>query len=146
MLYLNSKDNMMEIINTEWGLNSYLELKNRRVFTDSEYREVLKPDVMLLQSYPDNEKFNQSKFWSPATERDGKIMSDCYKMKWHQIGNGRIQLRLTVMIRGKQCFLCEAYVKEDEKTDRRMLAKLKAYAELIRRGQYTICGKWGKPT
>lgn len=60
--------------------------------------------------------------------------------------NGRIQLRLTVMIRGNQSFLREAYVKENEKTGKRKLARLKTYAELIRRGQYTVCGRWGKPT
>lgn len=136
----------MEVINTEWGLNSYLELKSKRVFTNSEYRKVLKPDVMLLKSFPNNEKFNQNKFWSPAEDHSGKIITDCYKMKWHQIGNGRIQLRLTVVIIDNQSFLCEAYVKENEKTEKRKLAKLKTYAELIRRGQYTICGRWGKPT
>ena len=101
---------------------------------------------MLLQDFSNNEKFNQNKFWSPAEDRSGKIITDCYKMKWHQIGNGRIQLRLTVMIRGNQSFLCEAYVKEIEKTEKRKLARLKTYAELIRRGQYTVCGRWGKPT
>jgi hypothetical protein len=65
------------------GLNSYLELKSKRVFTDREYREVLKRDVMLLQDFPNNEKFNQSKFWSPAEDHGGKIITDCYKMKWH---------------------------------------------------------------
>jgi len=135
----------MEIINTEWGLNSYLELKSKRVFTDSEFRQVLKPDVMLLQNFPHHEKFNQNRFWSPAEDRNGKIIPDCYKMKWHQIGNGRVQLRLTVMITNYVCYLCEAYVKDNEKTEKRMLAKLKVYAELIRRGQYIVCGKWGKP-
>jgi hypothetical protein len=117
-----------------------------RVFTDSEYREVLKPDVMLLQDFTNNEKFSQNKFRSPAEDHSGKIITDCYKMKWHQIGNGRIQLRLTVMIRGNQSFLCEAYVKENVKTEKRKLAKLKTYAELIRRSQYTVCGRLGKPT
>jgi hypothetical protein len=136
----------MEIINTGWGLNSYLELRSKHIFTDFEYRDVLKPDVMLLHEFPNHEKFNQNKFWSPAENHNKKIITDCYKMKWRQIGNGRIQLRLTVMIRDNQCFLCEAYVKENEKIEKRKLARLTTYAELIRKGQYTVCGRWRKPT
>ena len=62
-------------------------------------------------------------------------------MKWHQIGNGKVQLRLTVGIYGNECFLCEAYVKSDEKVDRRKLAKFKGYLDLIRQGCYTIRGR-----
>jgi hypothetical protein len=101
---------------------------------------------MLLQDFPNNGKFSQNKFWSPAVDRSGKIITDCYKMKWHQIRNGHVQLRLTVIIRGNESFLCEAYVKENEKTEKRNLARLKTYAELIRKGQYTVCGRWGKST
>ena len=132
----------MEIINTKWGLNSYLELKSKHVVTDADYRDVLKPDVMLLLKFPGDEKFRQAKFWSVAEDHNKNIIGCCYKMKWHQIGNGCVQLRLLVMIRNTQCFLCEAYVKENSKTDKRKLAKFKVYAELIKKGQYTICGRW----
>ena len=86
----------MEIINTEWGLNSYLELKSKRVFTDSEYREVLKPDVMFT-------KFQIMKSLTKANfgrqrRSQRKDNSECYKMKWHQMAVV-VQLRLTVMIR-----------------------------------------------
>jgi hypothetical protein len=109
----------MEIINTQWGLNAYLELKSKRVFTDIEYRNTLKPDVLLLLDFPNNEKFNQNKFWSPAEDHSGKIIADCYKMKWHHIGHGCVKLRLAVMIKNNQSFLCEAYVKDNEKTEKR---------------------------
>jgi hypothetical protein len=56
------------------GTKFLLRTKSKRVFTDSEYREVLKPDVMLLQDFPSNEKFNQNKFWSPAEDHSGKII------------------------------------------------------------------------
>lgn len=62
-------------------------------------------------------------------------------MKWHQIGNGRVQLRLTVGSLDNNYFLCEAYVKKDDKVDKRKLAKFKGYLELIWQGRYTIRGK-----
>jgi hypothetical protein len=97
--------------------------------------------VRLLRVYPNNPKFSNSKFWSPARDRNNKKVPDGYKMKWHQIGNGLIQLRLTVGIFGDQCFLCEAYVKRDDKEDKRRQAKFKVYLDLIRKGHYTVRGK-----
>ncbi|EKD54322.1 MAG: hypothetical protein ACD_60C00094G0002 [uncultured bacterium] len=131
----------MDLIITEWALNSYLELKQNRIFSNEEYDTVIRPDVLLLKSYPNDPKFNQGKFWSAAQDRNNKKIPFGYKMKWHQIGNGKVQLRLTVGLLGSECFLCEAYVKNDEKLDRRKLAKFKGYLELIRQGCYTIRGK-----
>jgi len=130
----------MEVVITEWALNSYLDLKAGNVFTDDEYKKILRPDVLLLRQYPDDPKFKQGKFWSPANDRSGGIISNGYKMKWHQIGNGRVQLRLTVAILDNKCFLCEAYVKKDDKVDVRKLSKFKGYLEIIRQGRYTIRG------
>ena len=124
----------MEIIITEWALNSYLELKREKVFSDDEYRAVIRPDVLRLKAYPDDLKFGQGKFWS-------RVLSDAYKMKWHQVGNGLVQLRLTVAIINDVCFLCEAYVKSDEKTDQRKLARFKTYLQLIRMNRFTERGK-----
>ena len=62
----------MDIIITEWALNSYLELKQERVFSDEEYRILLRPDVLRLKSYPDDPKFNLGKFWSVAQDRNNK--------------------------------------------------------------------------
>lgn len=39
----------MEIIITQWALDSYLELKTENVFTVKEYKEVIRPDVLRLQ-------------------------------------------------------------------------------------------------
>ena len=36
----------MEIVITDWALQSYLELKDE--FTEKEYREILRPDAKLL--------------------------------------------------------------------------------------------------
>lgn len=131
----------MEILITEWALNSYLELKQNRVFSDEEYWMIIRPDVIRLKAYPDDPKFNQGKFWSKAQDRNHERIPDGYKMKWHQVGNGQVQLRLTVGIFGNECILCEAYVKSDDKVDQRKLARFKVYLDLIRQGRYTIRGK-----
>lgn len=72
---------------------------------------------------------------------NGKVIPDGFKMKWHQIGSGRVQLRLTVGIVGGKCYLCEAYVKNNDKVDKRKLARFKVYLELIRQGRYKFRGK-----
>lgn len=131
----------MDILITEWALNSYLELKSKNVFSNEEYRKIIRPDVLRLQRYPKDLKFKQGKFWSPAQDRNGEVISDGYKMKWHQIGNGLIQFRLTVGILDNIAFLCEAYIKKDDKIDKRKLAKFKGYLDLIRKGYFTIRGK-----
>jgi hypothetical protein len=61
-------------------------------------------------------------------------------MKWHQIGNGKVQLRLAVGI-FTDAFLCEAYVKNDPKTEKRKMAKFKVYLDKIRRNEYTENGR-----
>lgn len=60
-------------------------------------------------------------------------------MKWHQIGNGKVQLRLPIALLD-QFFLCEAYVKPNDKVDKRKLAKFKTHIQLIAQGQYKQCG------
>lgn len=131
----------MEIIITQWALDSYLDLVSQKIFTREEYLSVIRPDVMLLKKYPNDPKFNNSRFWSPANDMNGKVIPDGCKMKWRQIGDGRVQLRLTVAFLNGDWFLCEAYVKKDDKTDRRKLAKFKGYLELIRQGRCTIRGR-----
>jgi hypothetical protein len=129
----------MEIVITAWALNSYLELKHSRAFSDTEYKGVLRPDVLLLKVYPQDPRFQNSKFWSFATDYGGKI-PDGFKMKWHQIGPGNVQLRLPVGL-FQEAYLCEASVKTDPKKEKRMMAKFKTHLELIRRNQYTECGR-----
>ncbi len=123
----------MDIVITQWALDAYLDLKHRRVFSMDEYWEIIRPDVVLLKKYPGDINFSNGKFWSPT------IVNNGYKMKWHQIGNGKVQLRLTVAI-SRDAFLCESYDKKDEKQEKRKLAKFKTYTQLIRNGQYTTRG------
>jgi hypothetical protein len=130
----------MEIVITEWALNSYLDLKHKNTFKADFYKSTLRPDVLLLQNYPNEMKFSNSKFWSIATDGLGSKINDGFKMKWHQVGAGKVQLRLPVGIIG-DAFLCESYVKSNEKLEKRKMAKFKTHLELIRKQIYTECGR-----
>jgi hypothetical protein len=100
----------LEIVITDWALDSYLHLLHSRVFTKEDYRNVLRPGVMKLKSYPSDVAFSNDKFWGPA-EVMGNGIAGGFKMKWRQVGSGRAQLRLPVAILGRQAYLCRAYVK-----------------------------------
>lgn len=130
----------MEIVITEWALDSYLDLKGRTAFTDAEYWQEIRPDVLRLKTYPTDPKFTQSKFWSPAQDGSGNLIKDGFKMKWHQVGNGKIQMRLPVAMLS-EALLCEAYVKENAKQEKRRLARFKVHMQLIRMGRYTERGR-----
>lgn len=129
----------MNIIITQWALNAYLDLKAQRVFSEEDYWNTLRPDVMLLKDYPHAPKFKNGKFWSVAQEASGEVIPNGYKMKWHQVGQGKVQLRLPIALL-KQAFLCEAYVKENEKQEKRKLAVFKTHLQLIQQGRYSECG------
>ena len=129
----------MDIYITQWALDSYLDLKHQGVIDRNFYKSTLRPDVLLLANYPASPKFNNGKFWSKAT-MGSVVVSDGYKMKWHQVGNGQVQLRLTVCQQGG-FHLCQAYVKLNSAQDRREIAKLKTRIQLILQGQYTVCGR-----
>jgi hypothetical protein len=130
----------MEIVITEWALNSYLELRHKQTFSAQDYRERIRPDVVLLKDYPDEPKFQNDKFWSPAVDQSHHPIRGGFKMKWHQIGSGRVQLRLPVGM-FDEAFLCEAYVKGNKKEERRMLARFKTHVALIGRGRHTERGR-----
>lgn len=56
----------MEVIITEWGLQSYVDLKGIGVFTDAEYKSKLRPDAKLLKTDdpfdPAHPKFSNDNF------------------------------------------------------------------------------------
>ena len=130
----------MEIVITEWALDSYLNLVAQQAFTAQEYKMVIRPDVERLKTYPADPKFQSHKFWSQAQDPRAGVISDGYKMKWHNIGNGKVQLRLPVGLLN-DAVLCQAYVKQNDKQERRMLAKFKTHLQLIRQGRHTVRGK-----
>lgn len=129
----------MEIVITEWALQSYLELTD--VFTEKEYKEMLRPDAELLHNYPQHPKFRNDKFWGPCKDKSGKIIRQGYKMKWHNIGPGRVQLRLLIAMIGEKAYLCNSYVKDNENTDFREMIKLKIKIQLINEGRYIFRGR-----
>jgi hypothetical protein len=130
----------MDLIITHWALNSYMELRHHHLLTEDDYWTVIRPDVLLLKdSYPSpHEKFNHSKFWSEAT-LNGERIQNAYKMKWHNIGSGKVQLRLCVVILNKKIYVCNGYVKND-KSDPREMGKLKLKVEKIRENKFIKLG------
>jgi len=130
----------MEIVITEWALNSYLDLKHSRSIKNKYYKSTLRPDVILLKDYPKAAKFSNNNFWSIATDGKGSKIDAGFKMKWHQVGDGKVQLRLPVGI-SKEAFLCEAYVKSNDKLEKRKMARFKTHLELIKRNTFTECGR-----
>lgn len=132
----------MDVVITEWSLNSYLDLKHARIFSDQEYHSILRPDAELLKLGwpPIDPKFSNSKFWGPATGLGGKNIQHGFKMKWHNIGSGKVQLRLAVIIWLGKAFLCQGYVKSDEKVDKRQMALLKNRINDIANGTYCYRG------
>ena len=83
----------MDIVLTAWALDSYLDLKHTKTFSAQEYKSMIRPDVMLLRNYPNEPKFQNSKFFSFATDGMNNRIPDGYKLKWHQVGPGLVQLR-----------------------------------------------------
>ena len=132
----------MDVVITEWAFQSYLDLKHKHVFTATEYKSKIRPNAELLKDgLPSaHAQFQNSKFWGPATDLRGNTIPHGYKMKWHNIGSGHVQLRLAVAHVGNNAFLCQAYVKSDEKTDRREMAKFKIHLRDIFLNQYVYRG------
>ena len=129
----------MEVINTHWAVESCLKLVRAGVFSKKEHDEILHPDILLLKNFPRHEKFANSKFWGLASIR-GKIIKHGFKMKWHNMGNGKIQLRLAVAIINHKAILCQWYVKGDDKTEQRELNKFKIKIQKIIENEYEVRG------
>lgn len=132
------------IIITQWALDSYLDLKHNNVFSAHEYYNTLRPDATLLEDYHGRAnrptKFDDNKFWSIANGRAGKV-TDGYKMKWHNVGPGNVQLRLGVGLIDGKAWLCEAYVKDSSSKDKRKMARLRVYLRRIRQGHVITRGR-----
>lgn len=129
----------MEIVITEWALQSYLDLLG--IFSRDDYLKILRPDIELLAKYPNHPKFGNHKFWGPCKDKSGTLIHQGYKMKWHNLGNGRVQLRLLVVLAYEKFFLCNAYIKENESKDYREMAKLKTKIQLINEGKFIFRGR-----
>jgi hypothetical protein len=130
----------LRIIITEWGLDSYLDLLGRAVFSRADYWSTLRPDVKKLLQYPTLADFANGGFWGPAQSTRG-IVPDGYKMKWHNLGPGRVQLRACVAILGDIAYVCQAFVKSSPALDVIQGAKLRSRIELLKRGQANLRGE-----
>jgi hypothetical protein len=130
----------VNVVITEWALQSYVDLKGSNVFTDQDYWQTLRPDVERLAVYPNDLKFQQPRFWGPATDKTGNVLPDGYKMKWRNLGPGQVQLRLAVAIIGGEALLCQAYVKDNDAKDKREMAKFLSHLKNIRAGNYVRRG------
>lgn len=141
----------MEVIITDWALQSYMELKREAAFSDNDYVNTLRPDAELLKTDDpfdlNHPKFSNSKFWGPATYKNQTIKYG-FKMKWHNIGAGRNQLRLCVVIartdfeKGteKRSFLCTSYLK-DTNREKREMVRLKIKIKKILDGTFIYRGR-----
>ena len=132
----------MEIEITEWAIDTYLDLVKQGIISKPDYKNIIRPDVELLKpeiGLPlQNPKFGNDKFWGPATFQ-GSIIPDGFKMKWHNFGNGNVQLRVCIVIVNNHAFICRGYAKTD-KIEPREMAKLKNHIRAIFLGQYTKRG------
>ena len=133
----------MDIVITEWALQAYLDLKSQQAFTDQEYWAQIRPDVELLRAgIPSpHPKFALPNFWGAATDLSGNVVPGGFKMKWHNVGPGRVQLRVCVALIGGHAYLCRAYVKDSDATDKREVGKFKGYLQLIRQGRFIERGR-----
>ncbi len=128
----------MQIVITDWALDSYLDLLHGGAFTRAEYWSTLRPDVERLRSFPQDPLFGSHKFWSPASVANN-VVPDGFKMKWHQVGNGKVQLRLPVGLL-TDAFLCGAYVKANASAETKALIRFKQHLNLIRQGHFVRRG------
>src|SRR4051812_2042542 len=100
----------MDIAITEWAFQTYLDLKHRQVFTVQEYKTCIRPDVERLRGgIPSTDpSFANAHFWGPAKDMAGNAVAHGFKMKWHNIGPGKVQLRLGVALINNTAYLCRA--------------------------------------
>jgi hypothetical protein len=127
----------LTVVITEWGLQSYLDLRGSNTFTRDDYRDIIRPDVERLKTYdPQDPVFQNARLWGPAEDYAGNRIADGHKMKWHNIGPGRVQLRVFVAVLNGEAYLCQAYSKTSKHLEGREAAKFKTYIQAIKNGRY----------
>lgn len=57
------------------------------------------------------------------------------------MGAGLVQLRSSIGVFSNDFFLCEAYVKQNEKQEKRKLLRFLTILQLIKADKYTIRGR-----
>ena len=127
------------IIITSWALDSYRELVPRHVNVE-EYWSTLRPDIVRLRHRTTDARFNNPSFWGPAQSGPNKVISQAFKMKWHNIGPGRIQLRLGVVECEGDYYLCHAWSKTSQNQDFQSAMALRDFVRKIRSGAVLCLG------
>lgn len=126
----------MDIVITEWAFQSYLDLKHKGAFTMNQYHQDLRPSARKLSNYPHDPFFKDSKKWGPAQDKNGLPIPHGFKLKWHNMGNGRVQLRCLVVIWNNTAFLCDSYNKTSDSLDKRKCSRLKNKIQDISLGHF----------
>lgn len=114
----------MRILITPWALDSYLSLRDAGVISREVMMQTLRPDILLLRERISHPRFQESHFWGPAQDRKGEVIPKGFKMKWRNVGNGLVQLRLCVALVRDDAWLCHGYVKTSPQGDLAEAAKL----------------------
>jgi hypothetical protein len=141
---------VMDVILTEWGQLSYLDLIKVKAFTNTQYKKQIRPDAEKLKVYPNEPIFSDSHRWGPAQDLGGNPIPEAFKMKWRQLGPAKnIKLRVCIAIcdfdedlkKVKKAFICEGYIKSTNKQDKRMSSKMKNRIRNIYKNQYVERGR-----
>lgn len=129
----------MDILITEFALDAYHDLSD--YFDKDDYWDVIRPAAEKLKNYPLDPVFENPKFWGPAKDKSGELIKNLYKLKFHNFGPGKVQLRQLVALFGDKAYLLKAYIKSTEKYDFRQMAKAKVHVDLIKQAKIKIMGK-----
>jgi hypothetical protein len=129
----------MRVLITDWALDAYAEMVGRD-FSEEEYWAVLRPDILRLYARTTDIAFNDAHFWGPAQSGPSRNVPDGFKMKWRNIGSGRVQLRLCVALVEGNAWLCDAYSKTDPRQDYRMGVRLIDRIQSVRDGDVVVRG------
>lgn len=122
----------MRIVITEWALDAYRRMIDQHLFSEADYWSTIRPDIQRLFDFPSDPRFGDSNFWGPAKSNPSQIVRDGFKLKWHNLGPGQIQLRLGVALLGSTAWLCGAWNKTSRPMDHLASARLAKQIEEIR--------------
>ncbi|MCB9764718.1 MAG: hypothetical protein H6739_33390 [Alphaproteobacteria bacterium] len=125
---------------TSWALDSYLGLKHSGVLPRELYFQRLRPDILRLRALGQDPRFKDARFWGPAKCSPSETVPDGFKMKWHNLGNGNVQLRLCIGLVDGDAFLCQGFKKTSPGQDFREGFKLMERIRLIRQQRHVEKG------
>lgn len=129
----------MRILITDWALSSYSEFVPMTISVE-EYWSTVRPDIERLFQFAGEQKFRDARFWGPAESGPNRTVPEGYKMKWHNIGNGGLQLRLGVTFFAGDAWLLHAWCKTSPHVDYINGATMRARIPRLRAGEIDAIG------